>query len=252
MTIIHSHYESKPGHRNCTHDINGAVSRLPNDMKYHPINGFSSLSVCMMPLSHGRYSAEATYHSSAFFIKHSEPEQGTTREFLFFGDVEPDSVATEPLNRDVWRVAAPMIPDTLDTIFIECSYPSGRPESELFGHLSPEHLTAELRTLATEIVDARKRTRQLDSSQEWNSDEEPVHTRKRQRRESPAVSLRGSLTGLKVYIIHCKDDLHGAYTQPIHVVIASQVRALVEAEELGAEVIGVEQGMKIGAFFCML
>lgn len=213
---------------------------------YHCISGSPNVSIRMMPLSHGRFSEDITYHSSAFFIRHSASEHDTARQFLFFGDVEPDSVSSEPRNRDVWRAAAPMIPDSLDTIFIECSYPIGRANDELFGHLNPEHLTAELKTLATEVVDVRTRTRQPRNSQEWDSDAEPVHARKRQRREGPTVSLRGALAGLKVYVIHCKDDLHGAYTQPIHEVIASQVRELVEAEELGVEILSVEQGMKIG------
>lgn len=202
-----------------------------------------------MPLSHGRYSGEATYHSSAFFIRRSGTQHDTARELLFFGDVEPDSLATEPHTRDVWRTAASMIPDTLDTIFIECSYPSGRADDELFGHLSPEHLTAELRALATEVVNARTQTRQPDNSQDYDPDEGPVRPRKRQRRDNTNPSLRGALAGLKVYIIHCKDDLRGAYTEPIYRVIAAQVRALVEAEELGAEIIGVEQGMKIGVYY---
>lgn len=198
----------------------------------------------MMSLSHGRYSGEATYHSSAFFIKRHGTDRDTAREFLFFGDVEPDSVATEPHTRDVWRAAAPMIPDKLDTMFIECSYPSGRTDDELFGHLSPEHLIAELRALATEVVKARM---QPDNAQDGDSDSGPVRPRKRQRREkeNPTVSLRGALSGLKVFIIHCKDDLLGTYTEAIYKVIAAQVLALVEAEELGAEIIGVEQGMKI-------
>ena len=220
--------------------------RLPDDAMYHRVSGSTNVSIRMMPLSHGRSSEEITYRSSAFFIRHSASDHDTAREFLFFGDVEPDSISTEPHNGDVWRAAAPMIPDTLDTIFIECSYPIGRANDELFGHLNPEHLTAELKTLATEVVDVRTRTRQPRHSQEWDSDAEPVHARKRQRREDPTVSLHGALTGLKVYVIHCKDDIYGAYTQPIHEVIASQVRELVEAEELGAEIVSVKQGMKIG------
>ncbi|KAH9925264.1 cyclic-AMP phosphodiesterase [Fomitopsis serialis] len=215
------------------------LQELPDDAKYHTV--FPGISVRMMPLSHGSYEGKGTYHSSAFFIKHNSSEH----EFLFFGDVEPDSIASEPHTRDVWRVAAPKIPNTLDTIFIECSYPSGRPDDMLYGHLTPEHLVAELTALAAEVVDVRTRTRQPNSSQEWDEDEEPVHARKRQRRDTEAPSLRGVLAGLKVYVIHCKDDVQGAYTEPVNRVIASQVRALIEAEGLGAEVVGVEQGMKI-------
>ena len=247
MIDILSHCGSKPGYNVAVYtSLILLVLRLPNDATYHCISGFPGVSIRMMPLSHGRFGEETTYHSSAFFIRHCASQNDTAREFLFFGDVEPDSVATEPHNLDIWRAAAAMIPDTLNTIFIECSYPIGRPDNELFGHLNPEHLTAELKRLATEVVNVQTRTRRPRSSQEWTSDEEPVHARKRQRRGNPTASLRGALTGLRVYIIHCKDDLRSAYTQPIHEAIACQVRELVEAAELGAEIIGVAQGMKIG------
>ncbi|KZT74247.1 hypothetical protein DAEQUDRAFT_748575 [Daedalea quercina L-15889] len=219
-------------------DLTGR-SRLANDAKYHSV--FPGVSVRTMPLSHGRVDEQRTYHSSAFFVS----DDSSGREFLFFGDVEPDSVATEPHNRNVWRAAASKIPNTLDTVFIECSYPSGRTDDMLYGHLTPEHLVAELTALAAEVVDARTRTRQPNSSQEWDSDQEPVHTRKRRRRETAGSSSRGALAGLKVYVIHCKDDLQGVYAEPIHRVIASQVRTLVEEKDFGVEIISVEQGMKI-------
>lgn len=197
---------------------------------------FPDVSVRMMPVSHGQNETLGTYLSSAFFIRHDP----TTHEFLFFGDVEPDSLAAEPQNRRVWRCAAEKIPDTLNTIFIECSWTSGRRDDQLYGHLSPEHLSAELTALAVEVSAFRAR------AAEANSDDESVPARKKQRRGSDSSpSLRGVLDGVRIYIIHCKDDIRKLHDQPINQVIASEVRTLVDAQELGLQILAVDQGMHI-------
>ncbi len=192
------------------------------------------ISVRMMPISHGQRAPGHTYPCTAYFVRHDP----SSREFLFFGDVEPDSVSLEPQNREIWRAAAPKIPDTLSAVFIECSYPSGRADGLLYGHLSPEHLTQELCALAVEVVSSRQRARQQESSTDG--------ARKKKRRNTESMpDLRGSLTGLRVCIIHCKDDMLGTFEEPIHKVIAGQVRELVDAKGLGAEIVAVEQGMQI-------
>ena len=191
------------------------------------------LSVRMMPISHGQHSPGHTYPCAAYFVRHDP----SAREFLFFGDVEPDSVSLDPRNREIWRVAAPKVPDTLSTIFIECSYPSGRADDLLYGHLSPEHLTQELCALAVEVVSSRQRARLQENSN---------RARKKKRRNAESLpDLRGSLTGLRVYIIHCKEDLQRKFKEPIHKVIAGQVRELVDAKGLGVEIVAAEQGMHI-------
>ncbi|KAF8197394.1 cAMP phosphodiesterases class-II-domain-containing protein [Pholiota molesta] len=153
------------------------------------------------------------------------------REFLFFGDVEPDSLAEKPLTIDIWRVSAPKIPETLSTIFIECSYPSGREDDVLFGHLSPEHLADELTSLATELSDTGIRKR-------------PV--RKRQKRNSLTPDeLKDALAGVRVYVMHCKDDMNFTSERHIRDVIVEQVRQIVEEKGLGAKVLAVEQGAHI-------
>jgi hypothetical protein len=63
-----------------------------------------------------------------------------------------------------------------------------------------------------------------------------------------AAPVTGALAGVRVFIIHCKDDLEGAYVESIQRVIAGQVRALVEEADLGCEIVTVEQGTRI----CML
>ncbi|KAI8998892.1 cAMP phosphodiesterases class-II-domain-containing protein [Trametes punicea] len=223
---------------------------------YVPIT--DTFSVRTMEVSHGpssspslaqptpSSSSSAPYKSSAFFVRHDP----SARELLFFGDVEPDALSSHPQNREVWRTAAPKIPDVLSALFIECSWPAGRPDELLYGHLSPAHLADELTVLAREVVASRSRSR-ADSDEDFGSGsdrEAPPRGRKRRRRSDSDVNeedVRGALAGLRVFVIHCKDDLHETLNGPIHDVIAGQVRALVEERALGAEVVAVEQGMLI-------
>ncbi|KAI9067073.1 hypothetical protein FKP32DRAFT_1564511 [Trametes sanguinea] len=227
------------------------LSRLSPQDGYVPIT--ESLSVRTMVVSHGPSSPTSSssehspYESSAFFLQHVP----SARELLFFGDVEPDALSSRPNNRDVWRTAAPKIPAVLSALFIECSWPDGRADEQLYGHLSPAHLTEELCNLAREVVASRVRSRvNPDEDSSSNSDTERPNTRRRKRlRRSDSdvqdVDVRGALAGLRVYIIHCKDDLKETFDRPIHEVIAGQVRALVDDRGLGAEIIAVEQGMLI-------
>ncbi|EGN96145.1 hypothetical protein SERLA73DRAFT_185733, partial [Serpula lacrymans var. lacrymans S7.3] len=205
---------------------------LHADAKYAKIS--PDISVRLMPVNHGHNDTLGNYESAAYFIRHDP----SSHEFLFFGDVEPDSVASKPQNIAVWQAAAPKIPQRLSAIFIECSWPSGRPDDLLYGHLSPEHLVQELKALATEIVLARKvhkRETRLTS-----------RPRKKQRvNPLSQEALRGALTGLRVFIIHCKEDFSCSPDPPINHVIAGQVRALVSASGLGAEILAADQGSLI-------
>ncbi|KAI0048231.1 hypothetical protein FA95DRAFT_1107241 [Auriscalpium vulgare] len=202
---------------------------------------FPDVSVRMMPTSHGSNGTIGNYRSSAFFIRHNP----SSNEFLFFGDVEPDSVSGSPATLGVWQAAAQLIPDTLTTIFIECSWPSGRTDEQLYGHLNPEHLLEELTVLATEVVKSR-----LNRAVKRVVMEERKHKKRRTNGPPPipAVSsntLRGALSGVRVYIIHCKDDLEDAFDRPINHVIRDQVKTLVEMKGLGAEILSADQGTRI-------
>jgi len=212
--------------------------QLRTDGQYAPV--FDGISVCTVPLSHGHTRAGDTYDSSAFFIKHDE----SNKELLFFGDVEPDSISVHPRNRDVWCAAASKIPHLLSTIFIECSYPTGRSDNLLYGHLSPEHLVRELVTLAEEVIKARRVT-----SQTRSTDHPPDQPARKKQRINPVApsDRRNALAGVTVYIIHCKEDFSGQWDRPIHQIIASQVQKMAEGEELGVEIIAAEQGMLIHA-----
>jgi cAMP phosphodiesterase len=183
------------------------------------------VSVRMMPLTHGGSFTDPKepYESSAFFVRHDV----TKRQFLFFGDVEPDSLSVKPQTIAVWRAAAPLVPEQLSAIFLECSWPSDRDDALLFGHLSPKHVLHELEVFADEVLGLRaKREGVLRSS-------------KRQR-----TGRIGALKGLTLYIIHCKAALSDVNDPSLLVV--HQIKTLVHEQELGLEIVAVVQGMRIG------
>lgn len=194
-----------------------------------------------MTISHGKNDS-GPYDSVCFFIKHIP----TKHEFIFFGDVEPDSVAAKPRNVTVWRAAAPKIPHALSAVFIECSYPAGRAEEALWGHLSPGHLVQELITLATEVVQARTSSERREMHRSRSRSGSSSRPRKRQKREAlPSEALHGALTGLRVYVMHCKEQF--CTERPISHVIGDQCRELLAPHKLGLELLTADQGMKIGA-----
>ncbi|KAH7909146.1 cyclic-AMP phosphodiesterase [Hygrophoropsis aurantiaca] len=214
--------ESNPLFRLVYHSVHA-------DGKYKRI--FPDISVRIMEISHGKNDS-GLYESSAYFIRHDP----SAHQFLFFGDVEPDSIAAKPKNIGIWRLAAPMIPHQLSAIFIECSYPAGRPNEVLWGHLCPEHLVQEMINLATEVVLARKapKTRAGGS-----------RPRKKQRKNPvPPEELHGALDGLRVYIMHCKEHF-SSMDRPINHVIGDQARDLLKPHHLGVELLTADQGMKI-------
>jgi cAMP phosphodiesterase len=91
--------------------------------------------------------------SCAFFIRNDV----TGNELLVFGDVEPDSISISPRNHVVWDDAAGKVADEkLKAIFIECSYDDSTRNEDLYGHLCPRHLVAELVFLAHCVMNRRK------------------------------------------------------------------------------------------------
>ncbi|KAK0483282.1 cAMP phosphodiesterases class-II-domain-containing protein [Armillaria novae-zelandiae] len=209
---------------------------LPLDLPsgtYHTI--FPSVSVRTFLLNHGLNESKGVYQSSAFFIRHDTSE----KEFLFFGDVEPDSIAKKARNKQVWKEAALKIPEVLSTIFIECSWEKGRPDNLLFGHLSPEHLVDELESLAKEVEAVNP---QKDSTSSPDSSPQ----RKKQKRNSLDTGARGVLNGVRIYIIHCKDVMDGAHIRRAKIV--DEVRKLIELKGLGLQIFAAEQGMHISEY----
>jgi cAMP phosphodiesterase len=168
--------------------------------------------------------------STAFFVRHDLTE----KEFLFFGDVEPDALSLNPMNLSVWRTAAPKIPHALSAIFIECSWPSERSDDMLYGHLSPPHLLDELLVLATEVWKVRK------TQSSGHSLRQRMKGKSLSNPPPTSEELRGILDGLSVYIIHCKSDLTSE--RPARKVIEKQIKELMQEKGLGANILAVEQG----------
>ncbi|KAK4048954.1 3',5'-cyclic-nucleotide phosphodiesterase pde1 [Microbotryomycetes sp. JL201] len=173
---------------------------IQDDADKRPMDLSPGLSFTARPVSHGmdpsmffaakRQAAQhangssqaETYDSTAFFVKESVTGHGY--EFLFFGDVEPDSISKRPLTRHVWQEAAPkIVAQKLSTIFLECSYPTTQPTEKLWGHLSPPFMFEELGTLARLVVQERV-------ARGWD------------RANAETLPLQG----VTVVIIHIKDD----------------------------------------------
>lgn len=241
---------------------------------YAPLN--PQLSVLAVPVSHGTtLGTNNTYNSSAFFIRHN----ATHRQFLFFGDVEPDTIALRPSTRSVWALAATLVVSSpnqlLSTIFLECSYEQSRPDHLLYGHLSPPHVLREMQALATEIVWLRqpflKQFSNTTAASEENGGFRKRHrknffsqalwrSRSRDRNlsllpspvspvESPTSAtenkildreqLRGALAGMRLFIIHCKDPLTADDLSDPSRPIAHVITDQVKAL-VGAEQLGLE------------
>ncbi len=108
----------------------------------------TEMNVTAYPLSHGN-----GYPSTAFLLKAND------HYLLYFGDTGPDKVEQSHDIKQIWRQVAPLIrKHMLRAIFIECSFPNGRPDNLLFGHLTPQWLLAELHELAETIDPAHPNT----------------------------------------------------------------------------------------------
>jgi len=94
------------------------------------------MSVTAFPLSHGGV------ESTAFLV------ESDGDAVLCFGDTGPDAVEKTTKMHDVWSAVAERVKQhRLKAILIESSYTSDRPDSQLFGHLTPKWMLASLREL---------------------------------------------------------------------------------------------------------
>jgi cAMP phosphodiesterase len=133
--------------------------------------------------------------SSAFFIRNDV----TGQEIIVFGDIEPDSVSMLPRNHIVWDDAAPkFVNGSLKAIFIECSFDDSVRDTDLYGHLCPRHLVAELTFFAEKVQWVRKyeKTNQIGETEEvepkWGSvnlrePPSPTALKKKRKRASEAL-----------------------------------------------------------------
>ncbi|CUA68490.1 hypothetical protein RSOLAG22IIIB_03527 [Rhizoctonia solani] len=239
------------------------------DEEYAPIGaGLDDLLVRVVPLSHG-----CAYTSSAFFIRHAR----TRHEFLFFGDVEADPIpglspptssssssslpssSARPLLFPIWTHTAHLFASNrLRTLLIECSYPAGRPESQMFGHLSVEGLRKEIKVLAREVAKlrpnpvAKPRVSEVEDSTtsklrlplKRKTQLDPAH----HTRSSSKSPVAGPLTGLRVIVTHCKEPAPGFDLQGAPTIADYIVRQLkygvgnLGPDETGVEYVAAHQG----------
>jgi len=161
-----------------------------------PIPG-TSMAVEAFVVSHG-----APYESTAFLVRSGD------YYVLYFGDVGPEGVEQTGLITAVWERVAPLIADgSLLGMFLEISFAEGRPDSLLFGHLTPSWMMAEMYTLA-QLVDA----------------EDPY----------------GALAGFPVIVTHVK-PVFQMIEPPLNVI----ERQLGQINDLGIDFIFPYQGMRI-------
>ena len=230
-----------PGWRSAV--LIAVCDRLPADRGYLNLN--RDMSVSSMPVTHGLTKTGSVYESAVYFLRND----ATGRELLFFGDVEPDSISSKPQTINVWKAAAPKIPHTLASIFIECSWTSDRPDSLLFGHLNPVHLIDELVALALEVYKVKNNLQSASVVVAEGKTGPDTRIRKKKKLNPiPLDSLRGMLDGVTVYVMHCKSDVGGQYDGPISQVIGAEVRSLAEKKGLGVEIVVLEQGTRIREF----
>jgi len=191
---------------------------------FGPYRGVApNLSARLFPISHGTVE-QGVYESTAFFIRNDT----TAQEFLFFGDVEPDSISAYPQTCAVWKSAAPLIlAARLNHIFLECSWRDSRKPAELYGHLSPTHVVDEMRALAKEVFRARGGSLSVNAG--IAEDRE----------------LTGVLVGLTLVVIHCKEPMEPMEPgSNIIDTIVGEIEELLRMECLGVNVIAARQGMR--------
>jgi len=161
-----------------------------------PIPG-TSMTVEAFVVSHG-----APYESTAFLVRSGDSY------VLYFGDVGPEGVERTGLITAVWERIAPLIADgSLLGMFLEISYAEGRPDSLLFGHLTPSWMMAEMHTLAQRV---------------------------------DAADPYGALAGFPIVVTHIKPVFQ--MIEPPRNVIARQLDQL---NDLGIDFIIPYQGMRI-------
>lgn len=103
-----------------------------------PLSG-TELSVTAYPLSHG------AVESTAFLLRSGSDA------LLYLGDTGPDALEKGDRLAALWKAVAPLIrTHQLRGLIIECSYDNSRPDSQLYGHLTPAWLLRELAALKAE------------------------------------------------------------------------------------------------------
>lgn len=101
-------------------------------------------SVSTLELSHGRLDNGSIYPSLVYLVRHN----GTGAHIAVFGDFESDLVLGTGRNRLVWQKLASLVENgSLRAILVECLTATPQDDVDLYGHLIPPHLVAELEVL---------------------------------------------------------------------------------------------------------
>lgn len=108
---------------------------LQEDIKQSLAN--TEMEVTPFILSHG-----PSYQSTAFLISYKNAY------LLYLGDTGSDQIEKSAQLDKLWhKIAALITENKLKAIFIEASFPNEQPDNQLFGHLTPKLLMAELEKL---------------------------------------------------------------------------------------------------------
>lgn len=126
--------------------------------------GHTGLKGVAFPLDHGINPVTKKAYPSSALLISNSKEK-----VIFFGDTGPDKEQNSSKLNDLWKILAYDVKNKkLKALIIECSYTNARDLSKLYGHLNPRSLLRELKKLEN------------------------------------YSGGKGSLIGLKVFIIHVK------------------------------------------------
>lgn len=99
----------------------------------------TEMFVTPFSLSHGN-----PYESTAFLVRYKDAY------ILYLGDTGSDEIEKSNKLELLWQHIAPLIQTKkLKAIFIEVSFPNEQPDKQLFGHLTPKWLMAEMNVLSS-------------------------------------------------------------------------------------------------------
>lgn len=108
-----------------------------NTLEETPISN-TTMTVKAFSLSHVN-----PFESTAFLIKNKDAY------VLYLGDTGADSIEKSNKLNLLWNEIAPLIKNgQLKGVFIEVSFPNEQPDTQLFGHLTPNHFLNELHNLS--------------------------------------------------------------------------------------------------------
>jgi cAMP phosphodiesterase len=140
LSTLKTHYFTPQSWSNFGNEGAGAINkytyRILTPLTETPIEN-TQMMVTALPLSH------ADLNSTAFLVK------SNNNYILYFGDTGSDEIEKSDKLQRVWKAIAPLIKNKqLKALMIEVSFPNKQPDKNLFGHLTPRLLMAEMNNLS--------------------------------------------------------------------------------------------------------